>query len=71
MRESIPPVHKKILDIYKRFVKSHGYQPTYEQVGQVLNISRTAVGQHIRYMERDGLVCRPLARTGRDLILLR
>lgn len=67
----IPPVHKSILDIYKRFLKVNGYQPSYVQVGKVLNISGAAVGSHIRHMERAGLVRRPAEKWGRGLTLFR
>lgn len=70
-KNAIPPVHKKILNIYKIFNKVNGYQPSYVQVGQVLNISGTAVGSHIRHMERAGLVRRPAERWGRGLTILR
>ena len=66
----IPPVHKKILDLYKGFTIVNGYQPSYVQVGQVLNISGSAVGNHIRQMERAGLVRRPPEKWGRGLTLL-
>lgn len=68
---AIPPVHKKILDLYKVFVAINGYQPSYAQVGKALGISGAAVGSHIRHMERGGLVRRPPERWGRGLTLLR
>ena len=71
MRNAIPPVHKKILTIYKVFTKANGYQPSYVQVGKLLNISGAAVGNHIRHMERAGLVRRPPEKWGRGLTLLR
>jgi predicted ArsR family transcriptional regulator len=71
MRNAIPPVHKKILTIYKVFTKASGYQPSYVQVGKVLGISGCAVGNHIRHMERAGLVRRPPEKWGRGLTLLR
>jgi hypothetical protein len=71
MANAIPPVHKKILDIYKKFIRVNGYQPSYVQVGKLLNISGAAVGNHIRYMERAGLVRRPPEKWGRGLTLLR
>lgn len=70
-KQEIQPVHQKILNIYKVFSKVNGYQPSYVQVGQVLNISGSAIGSHIRYMERAGLVRRPPEKWGRGLKLLR
>jgi DNA-binding MarR family transcriptional regulator len=70
-KAEIPFVHKNILNIYKVFTMVNGYQPSYVQVGQVLNISGAAVGNHIRHMERAGLVRRPPEKWGRGLTLLR
>jgi hypothetical protein len=66
----IPPVHQSILNLYKAFTLVNGYQPSYAQVGQVLNISGAAVGNHIRHMERAGLVRRPPEKWGRGLNIL-
>jgi DNA-binding MarR family transcriptional regulator len=66
----IPPVHAKILHIYKVFTLVNGYQPSYVQVGKALNISGAAVGSHIRHMERAGLVRRPPEKWGRGLNIL-
>lgn len=67
----IAPVHQQILNLYKGFTIVNGYQPSYVQVGQVLNISGAAVGNHIKQMERAGLVRRPPEKWGRGLTLLR
>ena len=67
----IAPVHKQILNIYKVFIRVNGYQPSYVQVGKMLNVSGCAVGNHIKQMERAGLVRRPPEKWGRGLTLLR
>jgi DNA-binding MarR family transcriptional regulator len=70
-KNELAPVHKIILQFYKKFIRANGYQPSYVQVGKVLNISGAAVGNHIRQMERAGLVRRPPEKWGRGLTLLR
>lgn len=70
-KNAIPPVHEKILNAYRVFMGINGYQPSYAEVGNLLNITRSAVCQHIAKMERGGLVRRPHAGGGRSLTLLR
>ena len=70
-KNELPPVHKKILNFYKVFLQVNGYQPSYVQVGQMLQVSGSCVAHHVRQMERAGLVRRPPEKWGRGLTLLR
>ena len=50
---------KEVLDFIKRFIDSHGYEPSYQQIARHLGVSSTAgISRHIVSLENQGLLTR-------------
>ena len=47
---------KEVLDVIKEFTEKKGYQPSLDEIGEILDKSRYAVYQHIKAAEKKGFV---------------
>lgn len=48
---------KQLLDYIRRFIESHGYSPSYEEMSQHLNVSSPAtIFDHLRQLGQKGLI---------------
>jgi repressor LexA len=50
---------KEVLEIITRYIKNHGYEPSYQQIARQLGVSSKAgVAKHIKSLEDQGLLSR-------------
>lgn len=50
---------KEVLEIITRYIKNHGYEPSYQQIARQLGVSSKAgVAKHIKSLEDQGLLAR-------------
>jgi repressor LexA len=50
---------KEVLEIITRYIKNHGYEPSYQQIARQLGVSSKAgVAKHIKSLEDQGLLTR-------------
>ncbi|MGC2236021.1 MAG: transcriptional repressor LexA [Pyrinomonadaceae bacterium] len=50
---------KEVLEIITRYIKNHGYEPSYQQIARQLGVSSKAgVAKHIKSLEAQGLLTR-------------
>lgn len=50
---------KEVLEIITRYIKNHGYEPSYQQIARQLGVSSKAgIAKHIKSLEEQGLLTR-------------
>ncbi len=50
---------KEVLEIITRYIKNHGYEPSYQQIARQLGVSSKAgIAKHIKSLEDQGLLAR-------------
>lgn len=50
---------KEVLEIITRYIKNHGYEPSYQQIARQLGVSSKAgIAKHIKSLEEQGLLSR-------------
>ena len=50
---------KEVLEIITRYIKNHGYEPSYQQIARQLNVSSKAgIAKHITSLEEQGFLTR-------------
>lgn len=50
---------KDVLDYIKLYIEKHGYEPSYQQIANRLNVSSKAgIAKHIEALEKQGLITR-------------
>lgn len=50
---------KEVLEIITRYIKNHGYDPSYQQIARQLGVSSKAgIAKHVRALEEQGLLTR-------------
>lgn len=50
---------KEVLEIITRYIKNHGYEPSYQQIARQLNVSSKAgIAKHIKSLEEQGFLTR-------------
>jgi repressor LexA len=50
---------KEVLEIITRYIKNHGYEPSYQQIARQLGVaSKAGVAKHIKSLEEQGLLNR-------------
>ncbi len=52
------PKQLELLRLLSRFQRDHGYCPSLEEMGDILGVSKVTVYQHVRALERKGLITR-------------
>ena len=57
---------KEVLEIITRYIKNHGYEPSYQQIARQLGVnSKAGIAKHIRSLEEQGLLARRRAESGK------
>jgi repressor LexA len=50
---------KEVLEIIARYIKNHGYEPSYQQIARQLGVaSKAGIAKHIKSLEEQGLLSR-------------
>jgi len=55
---SLTPRQRQIYEFVRAYVQEHGYAPTYEEIGSACGICKVTVLDHLRRLERKGLIQR-------------
>lgn len=54
MKQALTRKQKEILDFYTNFISKNKRSPSYSEAGELLQLDRTVVFQHIKNLERKG-----------------
>lgn len=55
---NVTPKQLRVLEIIRNFSETNGYSPTLEEIARVLKVSKVTILQHVRALERRGVIRR-------------
>lgn len=55
---NVTPKQLRVLEIIRNFSETNGYSPTLDEIARVLKVSKVTVLQHVRALERRGVIRR-------------
>ena len=64
---TVTPRQLEVLRLIRDFRTRHGYSPTLQEIGDILRLTRVTVFEHVRALERKGLLRREARHKARSL----
>jgi repressor LexA len=55
---NVTPKQLRVLEFIRRFCDTNGYAPTLDEIARVLKVSKVTILQHVRALERRGVIRR-------------
>ena len=74
---TLTPMQRAVFDTFREFCRDHGYSPTYEEIGALLDRSTTSIYEHVDALIEKGLLkrgdpnqSRNIELVGREMVVL-